>query len=504
MEGEPSNIPARDKELICSQTSQDMDGLGSVPLHLGSVEEIRAEWLPSIGKTKKKKKKPGRENKKRSNKNQDETEAQSSIGDLVLAAELMEKASEHQGEFHQSVMHDHGDYCVPDDPELLKQMVSDLKRTTHQQSQLLLSLQETLDSKEKTCKELQEKWENERWMLLADMGQQIAHLESEIRNSHCEKEILEKKNNELQEQLTKSSRTILYLSQQVKNWETDREDNGFSLNNIKTESKWVRFYTGFDGYEQLSKFLEFLTADQKLCLGKIRRRTEVGPQNALSLEDQLFLVLTRLRLGLLLQDLAFRFRVSESTVSRYWLNWTELLEARLTQVPILYSSRYVDLFEPKRLEHYQGLSCTIMDCTDLFFEVQAKDRSKSSSHPCRNHYLRRGYAIASSNGFITFSSSLPFGIATKIMDGQPPEELPGVTTPLLQFPPFMQNGPVQLTQEQLQMSRQVLSVLSLIDKALHFRFLKNVYPQSMEVQVDRAWIICCYLACLLHEPMGLA
>ncbi|XP_063798816.1 uncharacterized protein LOC134966188 isoform X1 [Pseudophryne corroboree] len=436
-------------------------------------------------------------------------EVQSSIGDLVWAAELMEKASEATlqdlGEVNECIVHDHGDYCVPDDPELLKQMVRELKKTNHQQNQLLQSLQQACNAKEMQCEALQEKWDNERWVVVSDMCQQISLLESEIWNLRCEKEILEKKNKDLQEQLDRSSGTVLYLGQQVKNQEHNRDDTGFCMNSIKNESKWVRFYTGFDSYEHLTDFLGFVTADQKLCTGRIRKKTEVGPQSALSLEDQLLLVLTRLRLGLLLQDLAFRFRISESTVSRYWLNWTELLHARLTQIPILYSNKYLDVFEPKRTVQYEGVTCTIMDCTDLFFEVQAKDRARpASTHPSRNHYLRRGYAIASANGFITFSSSLPFGIATKVMDGQPQEELYGGITPPLEFPPFMQNVPVQLTHQQQEMSRQVLSFLSLIDKALNFRFLKCVYPQNMEAQVDRAWTICCYLACLLHNPMGLS
>ncbi|XP_056400053.1 uncharacterized protein LOC130294376 isoform X2 [Hyla sarda] len=436
-------------------------------------------------------------------------EVQSSIGDLVLAAELMEKANEAKiqdvGHRNKCIVHDHGDYCVPDDPELLKEMVKELKKTTHQQSQVLQSLQEALCCKETQCQQLQEKWENEKWMLLSDMGQQLTQLESEIRNLTCEKEILEKKNKELQEQLERSSGTVLYLGQQVKHQEHNRDDSTFCMTSIKNESKWVRFYTGFDSYAHLMDFLHFLTADQKLCTGRIRKRTEVGPQSALSLEDQLLLVLTRLRLGLLLQDLAFRFRVSESTVSRYWLNWTELLHARLTQIPILYSARYLKIFEPKRTVQYQGLTCTIMDCTDLFFEVQAKDRAKPApTHPSRNHYLRRGYAIASSNGFITFSSSLPFGIATKVMDGQPQEELYGEINPPLELPAFMQNVSTQLSEQQKEMSRQVLSILSVIGKALNFRFLKCVYPQNMEAQVDRAWTICCYLACLLHDPMGLS
>ncbi|KAM4652554.1 uncharacterized protein O3C94_014832 isoform 2-T2 [Discoglossus pictus] len=496
------------------QSPQGTEHFSVVPLDFGIEQEVGAEKLNTKRKLSRilKKRKDGKSIKTPAQNYahhiQEETEVQSSIGDLVLAAELMEKASEAtrqgHGDMSQTILHDHGEYCVPSEPELLKQMVKELKRTTHKQKQLLISLQEALDSKEKEFQEQQEKWENERWMLLTEMGQQISQLESEVRNLRCEKEILEKKNKDLQEQLAKSSGTVLYLGQQVKDWASDRKEIGFCMNSIKSENKWVRFYTGFEGYEQLTNFLGFLTADQKLCAGKICKRKEVGPQSALSLEDQLLLVLTRLRLGLLLQDLAFRFRVSESTVSRYWLNWTELLHARLTQIPILYSSRYLDVFEPKRIAQHQDLTCTVMDCTDLFFEVQAKDRSKpSSTHPCRNHYLRRGYAIASPNGFITFSSSLPFGIATKVMDGQAQEELSGISLPL-ELPPFMQNVPVQMTQQQQEMSRQVLSLLSLIDKALNFRFLKGVYPQSMEAQVDRAWTICCYLACLLHDPMGLS
>ncbi|KAM8927732.1 uncharacterized protein RCH25_008001 [Pelodytes ibericus] len=472
-------------------------------------KQVSKRKLSKILKKKNVRRGPRKKEQRYSNHQDEAVEVQSSIGDLVLAAEMMEKASEatHRGlgEMNESIGHDHGDYCMPDDPELLKRMLKELKKTSYHQNQALISLQESLNHKEKQCQELQETFENERWMLLADMGQQISQLESEIRNLHCEKEILEKKNKDLHEQLTKSSGTVLYLGQQVKDRENRREEMGFCMNRIKNDSKWVRFYTGFHGYEQLVDFLGFLTADQKLCTGKIRKRTEVGPQSALNLEDQLLLVLTRLRLGLLLQDLAFRFRVSESTVSRYWLNWTELLHARLTEIPIMYSTRYMDLFQPKRTVQHQGLNCTVMDCTDLFFEVQAKDRVKpSSTHPCRNHYLRRGYAIASSNGFITFSSSLPFGIATKVMDGQPQEELTsGISLPL-QLPPFMQDLPINLTHQQQAMSRQVLSLLSLIDKVLNFRFLKSVYPQSMEAQVDKAWVICCYLACLLHDPMGLS
>ncbi|XP_063798817.1 uncharacterized protein LOC134966188 isoform X2 [Pseudophryne corroboree] len=315
-------------------------------------------------------------------------EVQSSIGDLVWAAELMEKASEATlqdlGEVNECIVHDHGDYCVPDDPELLKQMVRELKKTNHQQNQLLQSLQQACNAKEMQCEALQEKWDNERWVVVSDMCQQISLLESEIWNLRCEKEILEKKNKDLQEQLDRSSGTVLYLGQQVKNQEHNRDDTGFCMNSIKNESKWVRFYTGFDSYEHLTDFLGFVTADQKLCTGRIRKKTEVGPQSALSLEDQLLLVLTRLRLGLLLQDLAFRFRISESTVSRYWLNWTELLHARLTQ----HSLGKHDIIKCSPFDHKETRKSEVRpflpEAEERICTTQLVPRNRSPPRPLQN------------------------------------------------------------------------------------------------------------------------
>ncbi|CAJ0968742.1 unnamed protein product, partial [Ranitomeya imitator] len=145
-----------------------------------------------------------------------DAEVQSSIGDLVLAAELMEKANEAKiqdvGDRHECIVHDHGEYCVPDDPELLKQMVRELKRTTHQQSQMLQSLQDALDSKEMQCHQLQKKWgETRNGCCCLTWASRLLSWSPEIRNLTCEKEILEKKNKELEEQLERSSGTVLYL-----------------------------------------------------------------------------------------------------------------------------------------------------------------------------------------------------------------------------------------------------------------------------------------------------
>ena len=50
--------------------------------------------------------------------------------------------------------------------------------------------------------------------------------------------------------------------------------------------------------------------------------------------EEFFLVLVRLRLGLLEQDLAYRFGVSQSTISRIVITWINFLYLQLKQIPL--------------------------------------------------------------------------------------------------------------------------------------------------------------------------
>ena len=53
--------------------------------------------------------------------------------------------------------------------------------------------------------------------------------------------------------------------------------------------------------------------------------TKAGVSCSLPLEEQLFMTLVRLRLGLLERDLAFRFNISQATVSRITCTWINLM-----------------------------------------------------------------------------------------------------------------------------------------------------------------------------------
>ena len=54
-----------------------------------------------------------------------------------------------------------------------------------------------------------------------------------------------------------------------------------------------------------------------------------GPQRSLSLPQEMLLTLMKLKLGLINEDLAFRFMVSVGTVSSVFITWVKLMSKEL-------------------------------------------------------------------------------------------------------------------------------------------------------------------------------
>ncbi|KAL3186660.1 hypothetical protein MRX96_026817 [Rhipicephalus microplus] len=137
------------------------------------------------------------------------------------------------------------------------------------------------------------------------------------------------------------------------------------------DEKKLRYYTGFTSRKSFDSFWSLLEPDAKKLRFWQMKETENEDRNfILPLKTQLVLVLMRLRLGLDGLDLAYRFGVSTSTVSRIWVTWLDFLDNRLCQVPTWMPPHLCDKYRPQAFTD-KGYTTVdgILDCTEIFIET---------------------------------------------------------------------------------------------------------------------------------------
>lgn len=72
-----------------------------------------------------------------------------------------------------------------------------------------------------------------------------------------------------------------------------------------------------------------------------------GRSRILSSEEEFFLILVRLRCGFPLEDLAIRYNMSTSHISRILITWTDFLHSQFRMLPIWASRQHVEDTMPK-------------------------------------------------------------------------------------------------------------------------------------------------------------
>ena len=90
-----------------------------------------------------------------------------------------------------------------------------------------------------------------------------------------------------------------------------------------------------------------------------------GPKRTQTLEDELLMTLMKLRLNLREEDLAFRFGVSQSTVSQVISTWLPFFHKELKAF-INWPSKEATLkYYPQCFHKYRGTVRCIIDCTEV-------------------------------------------------------------------------------------------------------------------------------------------
>ena len=156
----------------------------------------------------------------------------------------------------------------------------------------------------------------------------------------------------------------------------------FCLERFSGSSEDIKFYTGFPDYPTLIEFWKYVEpcasnltyysylrdnsdsinlGNQFPYLGGKQKKfagSNVGCRRTLQPIDELWLFLTRLRLGLFERDLAFRFNISEPVVSDIIITWANFLYLMLGSLSIWPSKEQIKQYLPEVFKgEFENIRC---------------------------------------------------------------------------------------------------------------------------------------------------
>ncbi|CAN7976969.1 unnamed protein product [Ixodes persulcatus] len=191
----------------------------------------------------------------------------------------------------------------------------------------------------------------------------------------------------------------------------------------KTASFWIeRFnkdcdedfaaYTGLPSYQHFAALTAFLDPGdggcnvlQTECVGGAGASS--GRKRKLTLENELFLVLVRLRLGLFEHDLAHRFCIAQSTVSRICSSWINFMYLKLSTLPLWAPRKAIDATMPGVFIEKYPTTRVILDASEVKCEVPSSLSLQSSSYSAyKSANPFKGLIGIAPNGLVTFVSEL--------------------------------------------------------------------------------------------------
>ena len=136
---------------------------------------------------------------------------------------------------------------------------------------------------------------------------------------------------------------------------------------IKENDERTNFYTGLPSWSVFQEIFNFLSP-------------HVAPSRSLPLEDELVMVLMRLRLRLLLEDLSSRFGVTASFTSRCFQKWLEVMYHRLNFLIKWPLREVIKENMPSTFKQLYPNCICIIDCSEIFIETPKKYEARSITY----------------------------------------------------------------------------------------------------------------------------
>ncbi|KAJ8273933.1 hypothetical protein GJAV_G00107130 [Gymnothorax javanicus] len=192
----------------------------------------------------------------------------------------------------------------------------------------------------------------------------------------------------------------------------------FGLQRFAGSDADIRFYTRFPSYEHLMSFWSLIEP----CIYKMvrvtraksaaKRNEEVvtparsSTRQVLQPIDEFFLFLSYLSVGLKERDLANRFSIHQSTVSRIIATWTSFLYTALGSVCIWLTPAEVQANLPEEFQDFPDTQ-VILDCTELRCQTPSSPLLQSEMYSTyKSHCTMKALVGIAPHGAVTFISEL--------------------------------------------------------------------------------------------------
>ncbi|CAM4608435.1 unnamed protein product [Leuciscus chuanchicus] len=190
--------------------------------------------------------------------------------------------------------------------------------------------------------------------------------------------------------------------------------NKFCLERFAGSDDDIRFFTRFASHAHLMAFWKQIEPATCKMVRVTRARSvakndevpHTGSATILQPIDEFFLFMNYLSLGLMQKDLAHRFKIHQSTVSRIINTWANFLYTVLGAVGIWLDEETVKSHMP---EVFQGYSDTqiILDCTEIRCQTPSSLLLQSEVFSnYKSHCTCKGLIGMAPHGAVTFVSSL--------------------------------------------------------------------------------------------------
>lgn len=191
-----------------------------------------------------------------------------------------------------------------------------------------------------------------------------------------------------------------------------------------TQNGDVYFYTGFESADAFRMLFEFLqpkamkmhywrglkNTSKNLCFVRDLRNNNL---RALTLEQELLVTMMRLKVGLLVHDLAFRFNVTEGLISTVFFTWIRLFSKKLSWLITWPERHIIKRNLPSMFRKYYTKCVVIIGCSEIFIQTSTSlDVAAMCWSNYKHHSTVKYLVCITPNGGISYVSDCYGGRAS--------------------------------------------------------------------------------------------